>query len=271
MSRRIILERSVSVRCWRVVGQIARTRERTELMAALLRASENDGTDTRDLAEHLLFDSQSRRVVAERLLHIGVTYGLLEEQGRRVFVPTEAGRQAIHTGEVFVPEDGAWSIWASDDPVLPSPVLRIEPWSEPTAYDEINGKQRKNPRKRREEALPAWLREVIKTPVTTAAGHAEGIRIDHLADKAEAVNSKRSLRLRWNVGNGRPAAHRKPGRWEGSRTGGERSGSTSHVARTNLEQIARKRGSPEAVGRGKAGAPCELRRDGRRRAGDHVP
>ena len=203
MSRRIILERSVSVRCWRVVGQIARTRERTELMAALLRASENDGTDARDLAEHLLFDSQSRRVVAERLLHIGVTYGLLEEQGRRVFAPTEAGRQAIDTGEVFVPEDGAWTLWASDDPLLPSPVLRIEPWNEPSAYDEIAGDKRENARERRYEALPEWLREVIRRPVTPTAGNAVAVRIDHLEKQAEAVEVAGWLRLRWNVDDGR--------------------------------------------------------------------
>ena len=37
MSRHIILEQSVSVRCWRVVGQIARTGKRTELMCARAR------------------------------------------------------------------------------------------------------------------------------------------------------------------------------------------------------------------------------------------
>ena len=64
MSRRIILERSVSVRCWRVAGQIAKAGERAELMPALLRASENDGTDARDLAEHLLFEPRSRPSVS---------------------------------------------------------------------------------------------------------------------------------------------------------------------------------------------------------------
>ena len=193
----------MSVGCWRVVGQIARTRKRTELMAVLLRANENDGTDAEDLAEHLLFEPRSRRVVAERLLHIGVTYGLLEEQGRRVFVPTEAGQQAIRTGEVFVPEDGTWTLWASDDPLLPSPILRIESWNEPSAHDEIFGDKRKNARERRYEALPEWLQAVTRTSARPAAGNAAAIRIEHIEGKAEAVSSKRSLRLRWNVGDGR--------------------------------------------------------------------
>ena len=222
MSRRIILERSVSVRCWRVVGQIARAGKRTELMAVLLRASENDGTDAGDLAEHLLFEPRSRRVVAERLLRIGVAYGLLEEKGReekgrRVFVPTEAGQQAIHTGEVFVPEDGTWTLWASDEPLLPSSVLRMEPWNEPSAFDEIAGSKRENARERRYETLPEWLRKVIKKPVTPAAGPAVAVRIDHLADKAEAVDSKQPLRLRWNVGDGRLQL---TGSLEGGKKGG---------------------------------------------------
>ena len=203
MSRRIIMERSVSVRCWRVVGQIAKAGKRTELMAVLLRASETDGTDAGDLAEHLLFEPRSRRVVAERLLHIGVAYGLLEEKSRRVFVPTEAGQQAVHTGEVFVPEDGAWTLWASDDPLLLSPVLRIEPWNEPSAYDEVAGNKRENTRERRPEALPEWLREVIGTPVTPTAGNAAAVRIDHLEEQAEPVEVDGWLRLRWNAGDGR--------------------------------------------------------------------
>lgn len=205
MSRRIILERSLSVGCWRVVGQIAKAGKRAELMPVLLRAREreNEGTSALDVAEHLLFEPRSRRVVAERLLHIGVTYGLLEEQGRRVFVLTEAGQQAIHTREVFVPEDGAWTLWASDDPLLPSPILRIEPWNEPTAYDEIAGNERENARERRYEVLPEWLREVIRTPVTPTAGNAVAVRIDRLEEQAEAVKADGWLRLRWNVGDGR--------------------------------------------------------------------
>ena len=205
MSRCIILERSVSARCWRVVGQVAKAGKRAELMSVLLRAQEreDEGTSALDVAEHLLFEPRSRHVVAERLLHIGVTYGFIEEQGRRAFVLTEAGQQAIRTGEVFVPEDGAWTLWASDDPLHPSPEQRIEPWNEPTAYDEIKGRQRENARERRGEALPAWLRDIIGTAVIPAAGNAVAVRIDHLDDKAEAIDTHGALRLRWNVGDGR--------------------------------------------------------------------
>ena len=201
MNTRIILERSVKVGCWRVVGRTAKAGKRTELVPILLRADENGGTNAKDLAEHLLFESRSRRVVAERLLVIATAHGLLEEDNR-VFELTEAGKQAIHTGEVFVPEDGAWTIWASDDPALPSPVLGVEPWNEPSAHDEIVGKKRKSAEGRRYEAPPDWLRAVIGATVTPVTGNAARIRIDRLDKEAEKVDTHGSLRLRWNVGDG---------------------------------------------------------------------
>ncbi len=225
MSRRIILERPVNVGCWRTVGQVAKAGRRVELLPVLVRAQETGGTNGQDVAGHLFFEPRSRRVVAERLLRIGAAYGLLDEDGQ-AFTLTEAGKEAIDTEEVFVPEDGAWTIWASDDPALPSPVLRIEPWNEPTAYDEIKGKQRESARKRRSEALPAWLQNIIGTPLIPAAGSAAAVRIDHLDDNAEAVNTHGALHLRWNVGDGRLQL-------SGS-LGGRQEGNTKHVE-TELE------------------------------------
>ena len=201
MNRNIILERPVEVKCWRVVGHVAKTEKRPELMPVLLRASETGGTDARNVAEHLLFEPRSRRVVAERLLDIGVAYKLLEKRGP-AYVLTKAGGAAIDTERVFVPEDGAWTIWASQDPLLPSPVLRIERWSEPNAYTEILGEERESARERSHEDLPAWLRKVVEMPITPSAG-AAAIRIDCLEDKAEAVDANGSLRLIWNVDDGR--------------------------------------------------------------------
>ena len=201
MNRSVILERSVIVRCWRVVGQVAKAKERTELIPVLLRAHETGGTDAHDLAEHLLFESRSRRVVAERLLQIGFHYGLLEKKDG-VFVLFEDGETAIDTGKVLVPEYGAWTIWASEDPLLPTPILRVEAWNEPSAFDEIKSKKRESSEERSHEDLPDWLREVVKRPITPAAG-ADRISIDHLEDKAEAVETNDTLRLSWNVGDGR--------------------------------------------------------------------
>ena len=203
MNRSIILERPVIVKCWRVVGQVAKAEKRTELIPFLLRVRETGGADARDLAEHLLFESRSRRVVAERLLHIAHAYGLVEKEERdRVFTLTEAGERAIDTDEVFVPDLGAWTIWASEDPLLPSPILRVDAWNEPRAFDEIKGKKWESAEERSHEDLPAWLQKVVNRPITPNAGGA-AICINHLEDKAEAVETNDTLRLSWNVGDGR--------------------------------------------------------------------
>ena len=270
MSRRIILERSVEVVCWRIVGKIAKAGKRTELVPVLLRAFEKDGTNAKDLAKHLLFESRSRRVVAERLLSIATAYGLLDEDNRD-FVLTETGQQAIDTEEVFVPEDGAWTIWASDDPVLLSPVLGIEPWNEPTAYHEIVEKKGKSAEERRYATPPDWLRAIEGTPVTPATGDTTTVRIDRIADTAEEVNAKRSLRLSWNVGEQRLQLS---GTLEGGRKGQPVEGrveSAGHFARRSLVHIARKRKSQRAVGRRPASSVRTVRRDQRCRAGGHVP
>lgn len=240
MNGNIVLERSVPVRCWRVVGQVAKADKRPELIPVLLRVRETGGTDASDLAGHLLFEAQSRRVVAERLLRIAHDYGLVKKKeaepengplsiwangGSRqsfgsliaslaepsayeeirgaeerdgVFALTEAGETAIDTKEVFVPRHGTWSIWVSDDPLLRSPILRVDAWKEPSAYDEIRRKESENARRR--ARLPDWLHDVAGTPIKPPTQSA-AVRIDELQGQAEAVDGR--LRLTWNVGEGR--------------------------------------------------------------------
>ena len=203
MGRSIVLERSLEVRCWRVIGQIAKAEKRKELIPVLLRAREAGGTDARDLAEHLFCEPNSRLVVAERLLNIAKAYGLVAKEERdRVFTLTETGEKAIDTDEVYVPELGAWTIWASEDRLLPSPILRVDAWNEPSAYDEIKGKKRERAKERSPGDVPTWLREVVEKPITPAAD-AVAVCIDHLENKAEAVETNDTLSLSWNVGDGR--------------------------------------------------------------------
>ncbi len=239
MNSNIILERCVPVRCWHVLGKVAKARERPELMPVLLRARETGGTDACDLANHLLFEPRSRRVVGERLLHIAHAYRLVkkkepeqgtsshrasgvpllsfsiprtdswkepspyeeirpEEERDGVYALTEAGETAIDTGEVLVPEYGAWSIWESEDPLFPSRILRIASWEEPSAFDEVRGTEKESARRR--VLLPDWLRDVAGTPIRPA-GQGAAVRVYGLERQAEAVDGE--LRLSWNVGDGR--------------------------------------------------------------------
>jgi hypothetical protein len=191
------LQRTVEVRCWRVIGQVAKAAKRAELMPVLLRARERGETDAGDVAGHLLFESSSRRVVAQRLLQIAEMYGLLEQRDRRYRL-TEAGETALTTKQVFVPEHGTWTVWASDDPLLAAPILRVEPWVEPTAYDEVWGKERDNARERPFEKLPRWVRDAVGVVATPLVGGAP-LRVDQLEADGEVADPETTLRATWDV------------------------------------------------------------------------
>jgi hypothetical protein len=187
----IILQRPIAVRCWNVLGMIAKSSKRPELMPVLLRARERSQTSAEDVAEHLFFEQRSRRVVAERLLRIAARYGLLAEN-ERWFTLTETG----------VAEHGSWTIWASNDPLLDYPVLRVDPWSEPTAFDELRGKDKAND-EREFVDVPRTLCESVGRVAAPPGGGGALLRIDELADKGEEVDPDAVLRLVWNVGEGK--------------------------------------------------------------------
>lgn len=197
----ILLQRTIEVRCWNVIGTIARASQRPELLPVLLRARERDRTSAEDVAEHLFFEPRSRRIVAQRLLHIAARYGLLAESDRS-FALTPAGLAALDSGQVFVPEHGSWTIWASNDPLLGYPVLRVDPWREPTAMDDLRGADGK--RAIREFVqIPRTLRESIGTAATPPGGGGPPLRIDELDDQGEEVDPGAALQLVWNVSEGK--------------------------------------------------------------------
>jgi len=198
MKSNLVLRRRVDVRSWRVIGQVAKAAKRAELLPLLMRIRDRGESDDADIAAHLFFEPRSRRVVAERLLRIGVTYRLLEEH-HGSYTLTESGQAAIDTEEVFVPEHGTWTVWASDDPLLAAPILRVEPWSEPTAYDEVWGKQRESAQDRSFERLPHWLRDCEGRALQPAAGSGQSLRIDEFEEEGEAVATAATAELIWEV------------------------------------------------------------------------
>lgn len=197
MNESVVLTRRLSIQGWRAVGSIAKAERRKELDPVLLRAGEMGETSAADVAEHLFF-ARSRRVIAERLLRIGTVLGLLEENNGR-YTLTESGKRAIAVGKIFVPEYGTWDIWVSEDPLLPSPILRIEAADEPSAVAESR-RLRDRERERSFRELPEEIQKSQGkelTPLASADGI--GIRIGELERFAEAADARESLTLIWKV------------------------------------------------------------------------
>lgn len=197
--KEVLLERGLSVWAGNVVAQIAQAEKRAELHAIALRAKEMSGTDEGDIANHLLRgDDPTKRRMARNLLHICVQHGLMEENHGR-YTLTEDGEQVAATEQVFVPAQGTWTIWASDDQLLGAPVVEVKPFVEPSAYDEVLGKDKD--REPPGSAVPPWLGQACKRTFKTAASSV-ATRLDELAQKAEAIEPDASLRLKWNIGKG---------------------------------------------------------------------
>ena len=198
MNEDVVLKKQIAIRVWRVVGSVAKAIRREELEPVLLRAREGGGTNAEDVAEHLLF-GRSRKGVAERLLRIGAAYGLLMEDRRR-YTLTEDGDRAIANRKIFVPERGAWTVWVSEDPLLPSPLLCIEAWDESNVYDAYTETRRDAKVQRSFKSLPTELHDIQGTETTPlASGDRIAVRIDKLEDQAEAVDLDGALSLTWSV------------------------------------------------------------------------
>lgn len=193
----IRLTREIRVQSWRVIGQVAKAAKRNELLPVLLRARERGQTDEGDVAEHLLFEPSSRQVIARRLLQIAERFGLLEQANRKYRL-SESGTTALETKQIFIPEQGTWTVWASDDPLLEASILRVEPWQESTAYDEVWGNERDKARERRFEKLPRWVRDAVGVITTPLAGGAP-LRIDQLEAGGEVADAQTTIRATWDV------------------------------------------------------------------------
>ena len=195
----IILRRPIAISSWRIVGQIAKASKRADVLSILLRVQEQGESNAKDIATHLFFEARSRKAVAERMLRIAVAYRLLEQgKSKGEYKLTYEGHKAIEDEQVFVPEEGTWTIWASGDPLLGSRVLKVEPWQEPSAYDEVWGNKRD--KKRDFESLPEWLREVEGQVQLPCAHGGESLRIDKIETKAEAFKDDSTLMIEWAVG-----------------------------------------------------------------------
>lgn len=196
MTNDIVLKRNIAIKCWRVQSTIAKAIERDEMMPILMHIREKGETSAERLASDLFFEEKSRKAVAWRLLSICETLSLVTEDNKK-FTLLEAGYKAIETKKIFIPEEGHWTIWASNDPLLNNPVLTIKSFHEPSSFNEVL-KSKEQP-KREFKPLPDWLTRVESQYIKTATDDEE-IRFDQIKKQAEPVEPPDgNLQLIWNV------------------------------------------------------------------------
>lgn len=196
----IVLRRTVDVRCFHIVGEVGFAQRRDELRAVCQLAAGRDGElSARVLCEQLL--GGKPEAVGLRLLVVCERMGLVEwdtkvRRGDSIARLTEEGHRVAEGGDVFVPERGTWTVWVAEDPLLPveERLLRLEPFREPTALDEVMGKKDKPRVERRTVVLPEWVRDACSgygRPGWTEDGRA--ISILALEDQGEPEEQAEAL------------------------------------------------------------------------------
>jgi len=141
---KIVLRRTIGVRCALVQGKVAFAEKRSAEHAAVVWAAERLSAGLEARTEQLC-DPAARGpllglspVVGRRLGRICEELGLLRLERERVAQLTPEGERVAASADprVFVPQLGVWLLFWSDDPLLPQPLLRVEPGQEPSAHEE---------------------------------------------------------------------------------------------------------------------------------------
>lgn len=192
------LTRTPSVHCFRAVGDVSFARQREDLRAIAMFAVERGGALTADEL-HAALLPKLPRAASRRMLTLGEGLGLFRREREERWALTDEGHRAADAGTVFVPERGAWTVWLTDDPLVPvaERLLRVEPFKEPDAGTEA--KQRKEAPARREFVkLPAWVEAAVTAFKGTPGWSKDtgrAVRVVHLESEVEPAEHLSALRL----------------------------------------------------------------------------
>ena len=139
--------------------EVVRQQRRAELHAVLLLAEEHGGRATaKEVSQELL---QGRpELMGKAIIDRCSDLGLLDESGRI----TPVGRDALLTGNVFIPERGRYVVWFTEDPLIPQKLVHVEPMAEPNLNDEValmKGRKARGEPREEAELLPDRLRALV--------------------------------------------------------------------------------------------------------------
>ena len=201
MENEIVLTRKLTIDTWRIKGAVAKAQKRKDVMLVLQFLNEFKTGKAKKIASHLLFDTNARLMVAQRLLDICQIYELVDSD-KGNYQLTNSGKEALQANEVFIPEDGCWELSVANDPLLPHSVIKLSPFNEPNAITEVmsrNAKDNQENGERKIEDTPDWFQKFIAVELKPYEG-GKSIRIDKVEQKAEWAEVSFHLSLEWNVG-----------------------------------------------------------------------
>lgn len=211
----IELSRPVVVSCFHVVGEVGFATRRDDIRSIVQLGLEQRGRLTAfDVCAHLLGGKPP--AVGLRLLEMCERLGLVAwdglSRGRdRSASLTDEGREVAESGDVFVPERGTWTIWVTDDPLVPPEerLLRLDPFKEPFAAADL--KRDPSRPQRNIVELPGWIEDACDVQGVPYWSDKRAVSNIELEPKAEEVEPDARLTLTLRVAPGEPPAVRLHG------------------------------------------------------------
>jgi hypothetical protein len=185
MKATIELKRAVAVNAWRFQGDVSVLQPLPWEVAVVKTAVEQGGViSVNDVSRQLLGD---RQPIARALLQRCQVFGLLtgdQTDDSKGFQLTDSGKKSAETSEVFVPQSGTWTLWMTEDPMIPDRFLLLERWREPSALDELK-QERYTGVVRDFMPAPKWLREMEGKDLNVPLGKYDEVRITKILDQVE--------------------------------------------------------------------------------------
>lgn len=145
----LVLTREIKLEKYEVLMEIGLRESRAELNSVLMLTKEMGGkVSASDICENLLKGRplQVGKAILDRCKYLD----LIDYNGRL----TEIGVESLNSGEVFIPEKGRYTIWYTDDPLVPMGFLSLEAIPESSLYNEVNEQRNNNKNGFQSEEIP---------------------------------------------------------------------------------------------------------------------
>ena len=171
----IRLKRKVRVSCIRVIGKVAFAEKRVVEHAVVIWVAERLRAGATAMADDLVNPDTKGplagmpAVVGRRLAKVCEDLKLLRQKDAQIIALSPEGQRLATSEEsrVFVPQLGTWQIFWSDDSLLPHPILRVEPWQEPSAHNEREQRRTAREQQQRRQFVP--VPEPVRSSCDAAA------------------------------------------------------------------------------------------------------
>ncbi len=183
---KITLQRNVKIESYEVLMDIGISRKKPVYLAILKAINETGGKANSDYIAKKLLGNRPK-IAAENIIRRCVSLNLVNEKWEL----TDEGKKALETEMIFIPERGAYRIWITQDPFLPSRVIYKESIQEDDNINRIQFKAEFNPEfKKANTPLPQEILNLIDNEINLLGRSREFVKILEIYSQGRKISVK---------------------------------------------------------------------------------